>query len=50
MFSCEFCEIFKKTVFTEHLRTAASVYKSPSQTFGDCFFDFTEVSLVDVQK
>ena len=28
MFSCEFFEIFKNTLFTEHLRTAASaVYR-----------------------
>ena len=25
LFSCEFCEIFKNTFFTEHLRTTASV-------------------------
>ena len=25
VFSCEFCNIFKNTFFTEHLRTAASV-------------------------
>ena len=25
VFSCEFCEICKKTIFTEHLRTTASV-------------------------
>ena len=25
VFSCEFCEIFKKTHFEEHLRTAASL-------------------------
>ena len=24
MFSCEYCEIFKKTYFEEHLLTAAS--------------------------
>ena len=24
MFSCEFCEIFKNTFFTEHLRRSAS--------------------------
>ena len=24
MFSCKFCEIFKNTVFTEHLRVTAS--------------------------
>ena len=24
VFSCEFCEIFRKTYFTEHLRTTAS--------------------------
>ena len=24
MFSCEFCEIFKNTFFTEHLRATAS--------------------------
>ena len=24
MFSCEFCEIFKNTIFTEHIRTTAS--------------------------
>ena len=24
MFSCEFCEIFKNTFFTEHLRVTAS--------------------------
>ena len=24
VFSCEFCEIFKDTFFTEHLRTSAS--------------------------
>ena len=29
VFSCEFCEIFKKTIFTEHMRTAAS--ERPSQ-------------------
>ena len=23
MFSCEFCEIFKNTIFTEHLRKTA---------------------------
>ena len=26
VFSCQFCEIFKNTFFTEHLRTIASVY------------------------
>ena len=26
VFSCEFCEIFKNTFFTEHLRTTASEY------------------------
>ena len=25
VFSCEFCEIFKNTFFTEHLRTTASI-------------------------
>ena len=25
VFSCEFCEIFNNTFFTEHLRTTASV-------------------------
>ena len=25
VFSCEFCKIFKNTVFTEHLRATASV-------------------------
>ena len=25
MFTCEFCEIFKNTFFTEHLRATASV-------------------------
>ena len=25
-FSCEFCEIFKNTFFTEHLRTTASIF------------------------
>ena len=24
MFSCEFCELYKKTYFVEHLRTAGS--------------------------
>ena len=28
VFSCEFCEIFKNTIFTEHLRTTASVHDS----------------------
>ena len=28
MFSCEFCEIFKNTFFTEHLRTTASVVRN----------------------
>ena len=27
MFSCEFCEIFKNTFFTEHLWTTASEVK-----------------------
>ena len=27
VFSCEFCEIFKNTFFTEHLQTYASVCK-----------------------
>ena len=26
MFSYEFCEIFKNTIFTEHLRATASAY------------------------
>ena len=26
LFSCEFCEIYKNTFFTEHLRTTTSVY------------------------
>ena len=26
MISCEFCEIFKNTFFTEHLQTTASVF------------------------
>ena len=26
VFSCKFCEIYKNTFFTEHLRTTASVY------------------------
>ena len=26
VFSCEFCEIFKNTYFTEHLRTTAFVH------------------------
>ena len=26
VFSCEFCEIFKNTFFTEHLRTTASIW------------------------
>ena len=26
VFSCEFCEIFKNTFFTEHIWTTASVY------------------------
>ena len=26
IFSCEFCEISKNTIFTEHLRTTASTY------------------------
>ena len=25
VFSCQYCEIFKKTYFEEHLRTAASI-------------------------
>ena len=30
VFSCEFCEIFKNTLFTEHLRvTASGSYKKP---------------------
>ena len=27
VFSCEFCEIFKNTVFTEHLWATASVFR-----------------------
>ena len=26
LFSCEFCEISKNTLFTEHLRTTASIF------------------------
>ena len=33
VFSCEFCEIFKNTIFTEHLRTTASV-KTKINIFG----------------
>ena len=34
VFSCEFCEIFKNTFFTEHLRTSASeqCYDAHNQT------------------
>ena len=28
MFSCEYCEIWKNTYFKEHLRQAASKFKS----------------------
>ena len=31
-FSCEFCETFKNTFFTEHLRTTASVYLTVTQS------------------
>ena len=27
IFACEFCEIFKNTFFTEHLRTTASIIR-----------------------
>ena len=30
VFSCEFCEIYKNTFFTEHLRTAASLFTAPN--------------------
>ena len=36
VFSCEFCEIFGNTFFTEHLRTTASVRK---QNFNVSVFD-----------
>ena len=32
VFSCEVCEIFKNTFFTEHLRATASVNTSFEQT------------------
>ena len=34
MFSCEFCELSRKTFFTEHLWTTASI--------SDCFFCISE--------
>ena len=33
VFSCEFCEIFKNTFFTEHLRTTASTSNKDSLSF-----------------
>ena len=43
VFSCEFCEIFKNTYFTEHLWTKASV-----DTFGHQFSHMQQLSLVIV--
>ena len=38
IFSCEFCEIFKNTFFTEHLRTTASTISWKSRrTLKNCF-------------
>ena len=34
MLSCEFCEIFMKTYFVKHLRTAASRYYQGNITMG----------------
>ena len=36
MFSCEFCEIFKNTFFTEHLQTTASVQPPLLQKYTHC--------------
>ena len=33
VFFCEFCEISKNTVFTEHLRMAASIKKTENKPF-----------------
>ena len=35
MFSCEFCEILKKTYFEEHLRTTVSEEMSEDPSRGD---------------
>ena len=45
VFSCEFCEIFKKTYFKEHLQTATSVTFNTLETWEtqgyNLMFDFT---------
>ena len=45
VFSCEFCEIFKKTYFEEHLQTATSVTFNTLETWEaqgyNLMFDFT---------
>ena len=33
VFSCEFCEIFKKTFFTEHLQSTASIWINSEKIF-----------------
>ena len=39
IFSCKFCKIFKKTFFTEHLRTTTSVFSAT--TIQEIFIDKT---------
>ena len=39
-FSCEFCEIFKNTVFTEHLRTTASAERKAIISYVVLSLDF----------
>ena len=45
VFSCEFCEIFQKTYFEEHLQTATSVTFNTLETWEtqgyNLMFDFT---------
>ena len=38
MFSCEFCEIFRYTFFTEHLRTTASVRSYGESLIQNCYY------------
>ena len=36
VFSCDYCKVFKKTYFEEHLRTAASVYSKDLLKYKNC--------------
>ena len=53
MFSCEVCEIFKKTYFTQHLQTTASVdtknsFKTEQKTHQVMLFVICDLPISDV--